>query len=266
MPSLDSAAMLAELSSFGNKPDRTLSPGSMSETERRELIARQRSALYGEGSFAETGGYIDETGTPRPGVPGPLHGPPGSSSQRGPSPLAYEYGRAPPPGIAADGPVSKDGVTTASPSIGATPRSRANSTASPQPNLGGNDPASQASRTNTSSPGNSPINGKPGSGANQGSAVAPIGTRPSVSGSSSAANASLNKRSTTPLASPQAHSGGFPAPGSNGDNAPVSGSSSNPSATTPDGSMGVSGWGSRGGSVWGSSGKPGMGVQASVWG
>lgn len=265
--------MLGDVSSFGNKPDRTLSPGSMSETERRDLIARQRSALYGEGSFAETGGYIDETGTPRPGVPGPLHGPPGSSSQRGPSPLAYEYGRAPPPGAAADAAVSNDGgVTTASPSIGANPRSRANSTASPQPNLAGSDfqqqqqQASQASRTNNSSPGNSPINGKPGSSANQGSAVAPIGTRPSGSASSSAANPSLNKRSTTPLASPKGLGGGFPAPGSNGDNAPVSGSSSNPAATTPDGSMGVSGWGSRGGSVWGNSGKSGMGVQASVWG
>ncbi|CAK7215206.1 hypothetical protein SBRCBS47491_002404 [Sporothrix bragantina] len=262
--------VLAELSSFGNKPDRTLSPGSMSETDRRDLIARQRSALYGEGSFAETGGYVDETGTPRPGVPGPHHG--NMASQRGPSPLAYEYGRAPPPGVSADGAAAKDGVASGSPSIGANQRSRANSTASPQPNLGASDhlqqqQASQASRTNTSSPGTSPINGKPGSSSNLGSAVAPIGTRPSVSAASSAANPTLNKRSTTPLASPKAHGGGFPAPGTNGDNSSVSGSATNQSATTPDGSMGVPGWGSsRGGSVWGNSGKSGMGVQASVWG
>ncbi|CAK7203638.1 hypothetical protein SEUCBS139899_006376 [Sporothrix eucalyptigena] len=254
--------VLAELSSFGNKPDRTLSPGSMSETDRRDLIARQRSALYGEGAFAETGGYVDETGTPRPGVPGPHHGP--IASQRGPSPLAYEYGRAPPPGVGADGAAAKDGGVSGSPSIGANQRSRANSTASPQPNQ--QQQASQASRTNTSSPGNSPINGKPGSGNNTGNAVAPIGTRPSGSAGSSAANPSLNKRSTTPLASPKGHGGGFPAPGANGDSASASGSASNPASTTPDGSMGVSGWGSRGGSVWGNSGKSGMGVQASVWG
>ncbi|CAK7235739.1 hypothetical protein SCUCBS95973_009368 [Sporothrix curviconia] len=262
--------VLAELSSFGNKPDRTMSPGGMSETDRRDLIARQRSALYGEGSFAETGGYVDETGTPRPGVPGSHHGP--IASQRGPSPLAYEYGRAPPPGVSADGAAAKDGGVSGSPSIGANQRSRANSNSSPQPNLGGSDhlhqqQASQASRTNTSSPGASPINGKPSSGNNAGSAVAPIGTRPSVSAASSAANPTLNKRSTTPLASPKAHGGGFPPPGANGDNAPVSGSASNLASTTPDGSMGVSGWGSsRGGSVWGNSGKSGMGVQASVWG
>ena len=43
----------------------------MSDEERRELIARQRSALYGEGPFAETGGYVDETGATRPGIPVP---------------------------------------------------------------------------------------------------------------------------------------------------------------------------------------------------
>ena len=40
----------------------------MSEEERRELIARQRSALYGEGAaYPENGGF-DENGTPRPGL------------------------------------------------------------------------------------------------------------------------------------------------------------------------------------------------------
>lgn len=270
---LSITAVLAELSSFGNKPDRTMSPGGMSETDRRDLIARQRSALYGEGSFAETGGYVDETGTSRPGVPGPHHGP--ITSQRGSSPLAYEYGRAPPPGMGADVSATKDGVVSASPPMGGNLRSRANSSASPQPKLGGSDrlqqqqasQASQATHTNTSSPGTSPVNGKAISGSNGGNSVAPIGTRPSGSAGSSAANSILNKRSTTPIASPKTHGGGFSAPGSNTDSAAASGSTSNPATTTPDNSMGVPGWGSsRGGSVWGNGGKSGMGVQASVWG
>jgi len=38
----------------------------MSEEERRELIARQRNALYGEGAaYSENSGF-DESGTPRP--------------------------------------------------------------------------------------------------------------------------------------------------------------------------------------------------------
>ncbi|CAK7273476.1 hypothetical protein SEPCBS57363_005672 [Sporothrix epigloea] len=262
--------VLAELSSFGNKPDRTMSPGGMSETDRRDLIARQRSALYGEGSFAETGGYVDETGTSRPGVPGSHHGP--IASQRGSSPLAYEYGRAPPPGIGADVSIAKDSVVSASPPVGGNQRSRANSSASPQPKLSGSDrlqqqQATQAGRTSTSSPGNSPVNGNASSGSNGGNSVAPIGTRPLGSASSSAANSILNKRSTTPIASPKTHGGGFSAPGPNVDNAAASSSTSNPANTTPDNSMGVPGWGSsRGGNVWGNSGKSGMGVQASVWG
>ncbi|CAK7269545.1 hypothetical protein SEPCBS119000_003622 [Sporothrix epigloea] len=256
--------VLAELSSFGNKPDRTLSPGGMSETDRRDLIARQRSALYGEGSFAETGGYVDETGTSRPGVPGPHHGP--VASQRVTSPLAYEYSHAPPPGVGADVAAAKDGAVSGSSPTDGNPRSRANSTASPQPKIGGSDrlqqhQSSQANRTSTSSPGTSPVTG------NAGNNVAPIGTRPTGSASTSAANSMLNKRSTTPIASPKNHSGGFSAPASNGDNVTGSGSTSNPASATPDSSMGVPGWGnSRAGNVWGNGGKSGMGVQASVWG
>ena len=80
---------------YTNKPERSLSPASMSEDQRRDLIARQRSALYGEGSFAETGGYIDETGTPRPGAPG-------SSSGKGghePKTLGEKKGLGSQPGV-----------------------------------------------------------------------------------------------------------------------------------------------------------------------
>ncbi|KAI2604868.1 uncharacterized protein GGS25DRAFT_401620 [Hypoxylon fragiforme] len=76
--------VLADMSYTG-KPDRALSPSSMSEDERRDLIARQRSALFGG-----EGGYPEESGASRSGIPGL---PPASSSHRGPSPLTYDYGR-----------------------------------------------------------------------------------------------------------------------------------------------------------------------------
>ncbi|EFX01964.1 hypothetical protein CMQ_5035 [Grosmannia clavigera kw1407] len=257
--------VLAELSSYGGKPDRTLSPGSMSEADRRDLIARQRSALYGEGSFAETGGYVDETGTSRPGVPAAHHG--STSSLRGHSPLAYDYGRVPP---AAEGAGAQD-PTTGSPSAGANQRSRANSVASPRSNTGEQQQqtsvSQQVNHTSTSSPGASPINGKSGSGGASGT-VAPIGTRPSTTATSAGGvgtpgPAAMNKRASTPLASPL----GYGSSGT-GESGPTTGGgvSSNTGSSGADGPMGVSGWGGRSGSVWGNGSKPGMGVQASVWG
>ncbi len=128
----------------------------MSEDDRRDLIARQRSALYGEGAFAESGGYVDETGTPRPGIPGP----PVPTSIRGHSPLAYEYGRAPP--AHADGIGSPADGAPGSQSAGPNERSRANSNSSPQSNSSGQKgvfdaPVQQSSRTSASSPGGSPL-------------------------------------------------------------------------------------------------------------
>ncbi|KAI8235923.1 hypothetical protein K4K57_010246 [Colletotrichum sp. SAR 10_99] len=178
---------------YGNK--------AMSEEETRELIARQRSALYGEGQFAEKGGYVDETGAVRPGVPG--HS--GPSSLRGQSPLTYDITRGPPP----HGDANTPGSVTDGPGPIAGPPgeqgSRAGSTASPQPNAPNNKSAFEsavsqaAARTNNSSPGGSPPRQEmPGSKPAQ--TVAPIGTRPS--GTPTGASNSSSKRSTTPLASP----------------------------------------------------------------
>ncbi|KAI9743402.1 MAG: hypothetical protein M1818_003249 [Claussenomyces sp. TS43310] len=204
-----------------------MSPGSgMSEEERRELIARQRSALYGEGaSFPENGGF-DENGAPRPVTQGNVG--------RGPSPLAGQQ-------------------TSGNEPNAAQPRSRANSTSSPSSNAAANfslfDNAQQSSRTSTSSPGGSP----PRQGKSAAGSVAPIGTRPAAQ----ATNPALNKRSTTPLPSPLSY--GFGA--SNNEEAKVdrtTSAASNPS-TTPEVGLG---WGNKGG-VWG---KNSLGVQASVWG
>lgn len=235
------------------KPDRTLSPGGMSEDARRELIARQRSALYGEGPFGDSGGYIDETGTPRSGIPG-HHG--GPSSLRGPSPLAVDYGRSL-PGHSDAGPQPSN----ADAAMGTNQQhlSRTSSNASPQSNPPGargpleGTAAHQANRTSNSSPGGgSPQNGKP-----TGKTVAPIGTRPSVSSTQGPTNPALSRQSTTPLPSPLNH--GYSAPGNNeGNNQNTSGGQSNNVAST-EGTTGLGNWGQRGG-PWGSK------AQTSVWG
>ena len=178
--------------------DVSYAPKGMSEEETRDLIARQRSALYKEGPFAEKGGYVDENGVMRTGIP--THS--GPASLRGASPLAYELGRNVPGSSEAAVSGTEAGQIVAQ-EIG----SRPNSTASPQSNPTNSKAVfdstigQQANRTSTSSPGGSPPGQElPGSSkAGQGGAtVAPIGTRPSgtpVTNSSS-------KRSTTPLASP----------------------------------------------------------------
>ncbi|RYP55201.1 hypothetical protein DL768_000195 [Monosporascus sp. mg162] len=236
--------------SYNGKPDRTLSPGGLSEGDRRELIARQRSALYGS-----EGQFVDDNGNQRAGLP---NLPPGSSSLRGPSPLAYDYTRGGAPGAPGVGPQSIEGPG----------QSRADSNASPQSNpqttLGGFESAMGQPTTRTSN--SSPTDGSPSrqdlpsEKPNQsGNAVAPIGTRPS--GASQAANPALNKRSTTPLPSPLSH--GFTSSSNGGEAAQgnqTSGAPSNPPSAGPDG---YNGWGSRQG-VWGN--KSSLGVQASVWG
>lgn len=167
----------------------------MSEEETRELIARQRSALYGEGPFADKSSYVDETGKVRTGAPGPS-GPP---SLRGASPLTFDnVGRAPPSGEA-----GTPGSAVDHTSISADPSPRPPSTASPQTagptNKVFDNAVGPQSRTSTSSPtgGSPPRDLAPGSKQSQsGATVAPIGTRPSGTPSNA-----QSKRSTTPLAS-----------------------------------------------------------------
>lgn len=166
----------------------------MSEEETRELIARQRSALYGEGPFADKTSYVDESGNIRKGAPGPS----GASSLRGASPMTFD-GIGRPPADAGTPTSAKDhgsGQNELSP--------RPNSTTSPQssgPNNKVFDNAVGAqSRTGTSSPtgASPPRDLAPGSkpGQQGGASVAPIGTRPAGTPTSGA----QAKRSTTPLA------------------------------------------------------------------
>ncbi|KAJ4150262.1 hypothetical protein LMH87_011020 [Akanthomyces muscarius] len=188
----------------GNTQNNTSSPAPstnasnnskhMSEEETRELIARQRSALYGEGPFADKTSYVDESGNIRKGAPGPS----GASSLRGASPMTFD-GIGRPPADAGTPTSAKDhgsGQNELSP--------RPNSTTSPQssgPNNKVFDNAVGAqSRTSTSSPtgASPPRDLAPGSkpGQQGGASVAPIGTRPAGTPTSGA----QAKRSTTPLA------------------------------------------------------------------
>ena len=243
----------------------------MSDEERRELIARQHRALYGNdgNSFFESGNFGDESHTPRASAQ-TAGAPASTTSGRGPSPLTYNSF-----GITQNQvqPVASEPTAEqsqqqapAGPSPKPQPqRSRANSTSSPASNPQSfslfENTAQQSSRTSTSSPGGSPPRQVKSATAPIGTGVAPIGTRPVQN---QAVNPVLNKRSTTPLPSPLSY--GF-APNesltaiSTGNERSTS-AASNPPAGVKDSTVGSMAWGSSSG-VWG---KNSLGVQASVWG
>jgi hypothetical protein len=165
----------------------------MSEEETRDLIARQRSALYGEGPFADKGGYVDETGNVRTGAPVPSNAP----SLRGHSPLTFDtMGRAPPAGeVGTPGPGPDGGPPV---DLGSRPQSTAAQQSSGPPNkvfdnaVGAQSRTSNSSPTGGSPPRDLPVGSKPGQ---TGASVAPIGTRPSGTPS----NNPSSKRSTPPV-------------------------------------------------------------------
>ncbi|KAI6781922.1 uncharacterized protein J7T54_005132 [Emericellopsis cladophorae] len=163
----------------------------MSEEETRELIARQRSALYGEGPFADKSTYVDENGQIRTGAPGPS----GPGSLRGASPFDNN-GRI--------GDIGTPGSGADPKSAAADPSPRPSGTASPNApgptNRVFDNAVGPHSRTSTSSPtGASPSHDlAPGSKP----AVAPIGTRPSGTPTNAQGNQNAqNNRSTTPMGS-----------------------------------------------------------------
>jgi hypothetical protein len=212
-----------------------MSPHTMNEEERRELIARQHKALYGDQSYYEKGAFNDDSQTPRPSNTS-------MAGNRGPSPMTY----------------GSFGVSEAEDKTGPSPnqgsRSRTNSNSSPASNaqnFGSFDQsttAQQSSRTSSSSPGGSPPRSA------KGNAPAPIGTRPTQ-----AVNPTLSKRNTPPAASPLSF--GF-APNESSQGERTGSAASNPPATKEN--MGGSvNWGS-GSGVWGKSSLGG--VSSAVWG
>ena len=236
----------------------------MNEEDRRDLIARQHRALYGnDGQPYDVRSFGDASHTPRP--PPQSAGGSTSASGRGQSPRNFEpfsfgQSQAQMGHSEAVGQMQAPDQNQQSGGTGPSPkpqqqRSRANSNSSPASNsqtfsLFDNPNTQESSRTSTSSPGDAPNKNSAPSSAG----VAPIGTRPQ----SQAVNPALNKRSTTPLPSPLSY--GFASkdkipPG----NERSDSASSNPPAGPKESSMP---WGS-GSGAWGK--KP-LGVQASVWG
>ncbi|KAL5611417.1 hypothetical protein BROUX41_000972 [Berkeleyomyces rouxiae] len=208
-------------SPFGTKP--------RTDEEARELIARQRSALYGEGDFSEKAAYVDEVGTVHSGAPS-IAGPSGTNSTeptslRGTSPMTPFDPRSIPTSVGAP---TTDSVSVTDSLIApvATPNSieMPLSSLSPQPGSTSRSLFDNPHRAGSvSSPmGSSPARGDSAPGSKLAS-VAPIGTRPSGTPVSATAT---NKPATTSLTSP-------------------------------------GGWG-RGSTAWGQS--SGLGAQASVWG
>jgi len=229
----------------GSKSDRSMSPNTMNEDERRELIARQHRALYGENSS-----LYNNNPTSSQDVRVQTSG-----AGRGQSPLAFDpFGMQ---GQSSSGeatvqmpPRDKDAAG------GAQEAARANSNSSPSSNQ---NPAfslfdaQQSNRTSNSSPGGSPP--VPGQNKPNGSGVAPIGTRP-LQGLQQPAGAPLGKRTTSPLPSPL----GYNSYNASEQNQPASTSASlNPPSTATDKGVGI--WNN---GPW--SNTPSQGVQASVWG
>lgn len=246
--------VLADMS--GAKSDRSASPGGMTEEDRRELIARQHRALYGnEASLYGAGASsrpVSQDARVAAGVMRPS----------GTSPLNYEQYPLGTQAGAAEQMQAQSKATKDASAAGQQQRSRANSTASPSSNQNAFslfENAQQSSHTSTSSPGDSP----PRQGANKSSntaGVGAIGTRP-TQGQTQAANTGLTMRSTPPLPPPLNY--GYPTNEKNQNSNSISSSNSNPPSAVPEKGAGFGWTGNNAG--WGAAKNP-LSVQASVWG
>ncbi|BCS29816.1 uncharacterized protein APUU_80119A [Aspergillus puulaauensis] len=245
-------SLLAEMSA--GKSDRSISPAAVNEESRRDLLARQHRALYGNESpaFFPPNTFAEDGSRPE-----------SQAGMRGASPRSVD------PFSQASIPGGPDSISQASAGpTGIQSPSRANSTSSPSSGINpvfGEQPVTSASSPSADSPSSRQANSKANAGPI--GSVGPIGSRPAQqTGPSQAPNPALNKRSTTPLPSPLGF--GF-TPGESISDRSVS-SAANPVTSTAgpsgvkDASGGVGlGWSNTSG-VWGS--KTGLGVQASVWG
>lgn len=266
---LSSKGLLSEMSG-NNKPDRSVSPAAVSEESRRDLLARQHRALYGNESpaFFPAAGFDDAS---RPDSQGGTGTPSSATGVRGQSPRGIDpFGLTHTPG-----PGSSDGnahIPTAASALHSP--THVNSASSPSsginPVFGKYGDATDPPVTSTSSPGgaaDSPSSRQAPSKPSTGpiGSVGPIGSRPIST--SAMPNPALTKRSTTPLPSPLGF--GFTAGEAVPDRTVTSAAHPPASAATgtsgikdPAGPVGLN-WGN-GSGVWGS--KNGLGVQASVWG
>lgn len=228
------------LGSTGPKSDRSMSPNAMNEEDRRDLIARQHRALYGDNSSL----YPGDGSAPRP-MSQDARVLASAGNGRGSSPLAFDAFGAP------AGSSSDAATATGSAQQQRSPTNSITSK-SPNPNTFMNfDNSQQPNRASTTSPGDSPP--RQGAGAPAATGVAPIGTRPTQ-------QAVQNKRTSPPTSSPLGY--GYEKNNSNTNERSTSATSNSTSAGAEK-SMGL-GWGTNSG-PWASN-KNSLGAQASVWG
>ena len=237
-------SVLADMSS--NKSDRSMSPSTLSEEGRRDLIARQHRALYGGDPAAFVGQVPfspeeisgrDQAGPASSGATGAPRGP----SPRGADPFASQSETSA-QGVAS-GQEAGRGDKVTSPSSQAPGFGTFDASASgkaPTPPTGEESSHSrQISKSTTA-----PVTGGMG----------PIGSRPNAQ---QAPNQSLNKRTTSPLPSSLGY--GFGSTDQSADRAGSANSNANNQKESSNAGMGA--WGT-GGGVWGSN-KIGT---TSVWG
>ena len=253
------SGVLAEMSS--NKSDRSMSPSTLSEEGRRELIARQHRALYGNesatGGFAPQGGYSEDGNAQRDsssGVPTSSAGGIRGNSPRGMDPFGMGQSGT------QSGPTDNSTQDTSNAS---QESGRGNSAASPVTGTApGNFTSFESAAQQGGKPSSSPSGGESptrqvtkSTTAPIGSGMGPIGSRPQQQGQ----NPGLNKRTTSPLPSSLNYNFG-PSEQSNNERAGSSNSSSN-NAQKENSSQSMGPWGT-GSGVWGSN-KIGA---TSVWG
>lgn len=232
----------------------------MSEESRRELIARQHRALYGNESpaFFPPGSLGDDAHAARADNPNSATPTSSTGGVRGASPRAVDpfgIGQSQPDGLVQGG----------APSAGRQSPPRANSTRSPSTGANASyglyDSNVEQSTTSTSSPGGAESTSSRQLSSKPTGSVGPIGSRPSQPATSQAGNPALNKRSTTPLPSPLGL-GFTPSESAAAANERSASATSNHANTNSKENTFASGWGTNSG-VWGSKN---LGVQASVWG
>ncbi|KAK2798635.1 hypothetical protein FQN49_008970 [Arthroderma sp. PD_2] len=264
-----------------------MSPAAMNEESRRDLIARQHRALYGNDSAAQTptagpgdDSHTQQAGTPTAGIPGGR-----GASPRGVDPfLGQSHSDNQTQGSSsATGPTSAV-ARSRSPTTTASPPSNTNKGT----NYGVFEPNQQQQTHSTTSPA--------GKGATDSSPsrVGPIGSRPTQQqhqpthqqqhqqqpATNQSPNPSLSLRSTTPLPSPLSY--GFSPNeanqtstenGNGAGNGNGNGSQSNSSSAANRSASGASGQSMKessptvglGWGKWGTKSNQ-LGVQASVWG
>lgn len=236
----------------------------MSEEGRRELLARQHRALYGNdaSNFLPQGGFGEE-GNPGRDSGSAIPTTTTTAGMRGNSPrTADPFGVGQVSGQQA--PADKANLVSAIPHQDA---GRAETATSP---ITGAAPAQFGSiDTSVLQPGNtstSPAGGEsPTKGVSKsttapiGSGMGPIGTR--LSQQQPAPNQSINKRSTTPITSPMNNFGFATSEQVSHNNERSGSSNSNPPAAKKEAGSGMGAWGT-GSGVWGSN-KIGA---TSVWG